>query len=301
MTDADVDGSHIRTLILTFFFRYMKEVIERGHLYIAQPPLFKVSKGKSDTYLKEEKDLSKFLLQRVAEKVVVAPQAGAEATGAELIELVHQMETYLRHAKTLEKRGAPRAALEALLGESVTTEDDLGNGEKLRALVSALEQAGFAEVEREDDEQHGVGRIRFLSRHNGASRPVTFDLDFIQQFELRQLDKAFQKIAAFGLPPYTVTQNEDTRTVTSIEDLTTEIYERAKKGLSISRYKGLGEMNPDQLWDTTMNPESRSLLQVRIEDAVDAEELFTILMGDQVEPRRNFIETNALNVKNLDI
>ena len=301
MTDADVDGSHIRTLILTFFFRYMKEIIERGHLYIAQPPLFKVTKGKSDTYLKEEKDLSRFLLERVSEKVSVEPQAGPSVTGDELIQLIRQMETYLQNAKTLEKRGAPREAIEALLSEGVTTEEDLGDEGKVASLVGALERAGFTDVIREADEQHGISQVRFTSRRNGASRPLLFDLDFVQQFELRQMDKAFRKIAAFGLPPYAVTQNEDTRTVTSIEDLTTEIYDRAKKGLSISRYKGLGEMNPDQLWDTTMNPETRSLLQVRIEDAVDAEELFTILMGDQVEPRRNFIETNALNVKNLDI
>ena len=301
MTDADVDGSHIRTLILTFFFRYMKEVIERGYLYIAQPPLFKVTRGKTDHYLKDEKELSRFLQERISKKVVIRPQAGDEATGEDLIRLMRQMEAYLQKARTLEKRGAPRDAIELLLTESVTTEDDLADEEKLDALVASLQQAGFEDVRREADEQHGIGQVRFTDRRNGSARPIKFDLEFIQQYELKQMDRAFRAIAAFGLPPYTVEQGEETRTVTSIEELTNEIYERAKKGLSISRYKGLGEMNPEQLWETTMNPETRSLVQVRIEDAVDAEELFTVLMGDQVEPRRNFIESNALNVKNLDI
>jgi DNA gyrase subunit B len=301
MTDADVDGSHIRTLILTFFFRYMKEVIERGHLYIAQPPLFKVTQGKKDTYLKEEKDLSKFLLQRVAEKLEIEPQAGPAVSGEDLISLVGQMESYLQYARKLERRGAPRDAVELLLSENVVTEEALSDESRLESLRAALEQAGFDDVRRELDTEHGVGKIEFVDRRNGSARRVAFDLDFVQQYELRQMERAFRRIAAVGLPPYTVRQGDDVAHVASIENLTNAVYERAKKGLSISRYKGLGEMNPDQLWDTTMNPDTRSLMQVRIEDAVDAEELFTILMGDQVEPRRNFIETNALNVKNLDI
>jgi DNA gyrase subunit B len=301
MTDADVDGSHIRTLILTFFFRYMREVIDRGHLFIAQPPLFKVSQGKKDTYLKDELEKSRFLLNRVAEAVEVTPQAGMSIRGEALINMLQRMEEYRSIGRRLQQRGIPREAIDVLFVEGFTDRAAMSDAPKVATLAKAFAAAGFEQVTTTIDEETEASTVTFYAGGNGGSRKIVINPELLSNYELRQMAKSFEQLSAFGLPPYSVKHNEDTMNFARIDDLLDQIYKLAEKGLSIQRYKGLGEMNPEQLWDTTMNPETRRLLQVTIEDAVGAEELFTILMGDQVEPRRIFIQENALEVKNLDI
>jgi len=301
MTDADVDGSHIRTLILTFFFRYMREVIDRGHLFIAQPPLFKASQGKKDTYLKDEVEKSRFLLNRIAASVQVTPQEGGAIAGETLVTMLQRMEEYRSHAKKLQSRGMPGEALDVLFAEGFSDRTALGDPDKVDSLTRALTAHGFEHVRPMTDEVTETPIVQFSFGGNGTGRKVTINNELLSQYEFRQMAKAYEQLSAFGLPPYALEHDGETTTFARVDDLISEIYRRAEKGLAIQRYKGLGEMNPEQLWDTTMNPETRRLLQVTIEDAVGAEELFTILMGDQVEPRRVFIQDNALEVKNLDI
>src|SRR4051812_17441678 len=301
MTDADVDGSHIRTLILTFFFRYMREVIDRGHLFIAQPPLFKVTQNKKDTYIKDEGELSRYLLTRVSENVEITPQAGMSLKGDALVNMLQRMEEYLLHARKLQSRGIPREALDVLFAEGFLDRSAMGDTDKLEALVKALTAHGFEHVRLMTDEETETPTVHFSVGGNGTGKKVVVNSDMLSTYEYRQMAKSYEQLSAFGLPPYTLKHNENSDVVITVDDLIERIYDLAKKGLAISRYKGLGEMNPEQLWETTMDPERRRLLQVKIEDGVGAEELFTVLMGDQVEPRRVFIQDNALEVKNLDI
>jgi len=301
MTDADVDGSHIRTLILTFFFRYMREIIDRGFLFIAQPPLFKVSQGKKDSYIKDEGELSRFLLTRVSETVEITPQAGLSLKGDALVNMMQRMEEYQSHARKLQSRGVPREALDVLFAEGFLERGAMGDSDKLASLAKALTARGFEHVRLMTDEETETPTIQFSVGGNGTGKKVVINSELLSTYEYRQMAKSFEQLSAFGLPPYTLKHNDASDVVITIDDLIERIYDLAKKGLAISRYKGLGEMNPEQLWETTMDPEKRRLLQVKIEDGVGAEELFTVLMGDQVEPRRVFIQDNALEVKNLDI
>jgi DNA gyrase subunit B len=309
MTDADVDGSHIRTLILTFFFQHMRQVIEAGHLFIAQPPLFRVAQGKKDHYIKDEAELSRFLMERVAEGVSVTPAEGVELTGAPLIEMLQTMEEYRSHVRKLEARGIPTTALEVIFNAKVSDKSALTDEPKMKALETAIRDAGFDEVELHRDEESGVACLAFEASRNGSRRSISVDADFLAQYEFRQSAISWAKVAGFGRAPYALRHTSDKaaaagtpdQLLPTLDDVLQTIYDLAKKGLSISRYKGLGEMNPEQLWDTTMNPETRHLLQVKIEDVIEADQMFTILMGDEVEPRREFIQNNALNVKNLDI
>ena len=301
MTDADVDGSHIRTLILTFFYRHMHEVIERGFLFIAQPPLFKVSQGKKDTYLKDEIEKTRFLLSRISEAVEITPRGGIPVRGEALVTMLQRMEEYRNHARKVAARGVPREALDIILANGFVDRSALGDPDRMNALAGALTAAGFENVRQLTDEITETPYLEFTAGNNGAGRKVIVNTDFLSQYELRQAGKAFEQLSAFGLPPYSVQHGEETTEFARLDDLLEEIYKLAEKGLSIQRYKGLGEMNPEQLWETTMNPETRRLLQVTVHDAVAADEIFTTLMGDQVEPRRAFIQENALDVKNLDI
>jgi DNA gyrase subunit B len=301
MTDADVDGSHIRTLILTFFFRHMQEVIKRGHLYIAQPPLFKVAQGKKETYLKDESEKSRFLLNRIAESVLIAPQGGMNLRGEALFNMLQRAEEYRAHGRKLGQRGVPREAIDALLTAGVTDRTALGDPEKMAAAVASLTRAGFEHVREMRDEETETPILRFNVGVNGSGRKLTVNPELLSSYEYRQTAKAFESLSHFGLPPYEVKYGEETAVHANIDSLIDAIYKLAEKGLTIQRYKGLGEMNPEQLWETTMNPVTRRLLQVTIEDGVGADEMFTILMGDQVQPRREFIQDNALDVKNLDI
>jgi DNA gyrase subunit B len=301
MTDADVDGSHIRTLILTFFYRHMREVIDRGHLYIAQPPLFKVTQGKKDTYLKDEGEKSRFLMARVAESIEVTPEGGIGVRGEALINMLQRMEEFRSHSRKIAARGIPRDAVAVLMDGHFTDRTVLTDEGRLEQMTQALTDAGFLDVRVVRDEITETASVQFRAGNNGSGKTFVINNDLLGQYEFRQVVKAYELLSAFGLPPYSVKQGDDTTIYTSVDALLEQIYKLAEKGLTIQRYKGLGEMNPEQLWDTTMNPETRRLLQVTVLDAVGADEIFTILMGDQVEPRRVFIQENALEVKNLDI
>ena len=301
MTDADVDGSHIRTLILTFFYRHMREVIDRGHLYIAQPPLFKVSQGKKDTYLKDEADKVRFLLARVAESVEVSPEGGLAVRGDALISMLQKMEEFRGMMNKVALRGVPRDVQEILLREQFFDRTAFDDAAKVAAAEKALIEAGYLDVRTVRDEESEVTTLQFRAGNNGSGRTITIGGDAMAQFEFRHVVKSYEQLSAFGLPPYTVKHGEETTVYTTLDALLDQVYKLAEKGLSIQRYKGLGEMNPEQLWETTMNPETRTLLQVTVHDDVGAEEIFPILMGDEVEPRRRFIQDNALEVKNLDI
>jgi DNA gyrase subunit B len=301
MTDADVDGSHIRTLILTFFYRHMKAVIDRGHLYIAQPPLFKVTQNKKDTYLKDESEKSRFLMSRIAENVEITPEGGIGVRGEALINMLQRMEEFRNHARKISARGIPREAVEILVREHFTDRTALQDDAKLARVEAALIAAGYLDVQIVRDDVTELTTIQFRAGNNGSGKTFVINHELLGQYEFRQVVKAYEQLSAFGLPPYLVKHGEETTGYTDIDALLEQIYKLAEKGLTIQRYKGLGEMNPEQLWDTTMNPETRRLLQVTILDAVGADEIFTILMGDQVEPRRVFIQDNALEVKNLDI
>jgi DNA gyrase subunit B len=301
MTDADVDGSHIRTLILTFFFRHMQEVIKRGHLYIAQPPLFKVAQGKKESYLKDEAEKSRFLLNRIAESLSVTPQGGLSLRGEALVNMLQRAEEYRAHGRKLSQRGVPREAVDVLLREGFTDRTALGDPDKMAAAVAGLTRAGFEHVKEMTDPETETPILQFNVGVNGSGRKTTVNPELLASYEYRQTGKAYEQLSHFGLAPYEVRHGEETTAYASVDDLIEAIYKLAEKGLTIQRYKGLGEMNPEQLWQTTMNPQTRRLLQVTIEDGVGADEMFTILMGDQVAPRREFIQDNALDVKNLDI
>ena len=301
MTDADVDGSHIRTLLLTFFYRHMQAVIEKGFLYIAQPPLFKVAEGKKETYLKDEKEMSKFLLARIGDdRSLTSEMSGASAAGAKLVTLIEKMEEYRGHIARLASRGIPEGLVRALLDRG-TAKADFGDRQKVEDLARAIRVFDFEKAEVVADEEHSSWALEITRRVNGVPKSARIDADFVGTYEMKRIREAAKSIGAFLDGPYAVTRNGETERHATLPAVVDAIYESAKKGLAINRYKGLGEMNPEQLWQTTMNPETRRLLQVAIEDAVEANEVFSILMGDAVEPRREFIEKNALNVRNLDI
>jgi DNA gyrase subunit B len=302
MTDADVDGSHIRTLLLTFFFRQMLPVVERGYLYIAQPPLFKVAEGKKESYLKDERELSKFLLARLGEdRSIEHVPTRQKLAGAKLVALLEAMESYRTHSANLETRGLPEAFVRRWLSSALATAQGFGNRKAVAALAQDAREMDFRRAEVvAGDEDEGFA-LELTRSVNGIDKSFRIDAAFAASHEAQRLREAARALGNFITGPYEIARNgEPARAETLAEALET-IYESAKKGLSIQRYKGLGEMNPEQLWETTMDPERRSLLQVKIEDAVEADEIFSILMGDEVEPRREFIETNALAAKNLDI
>ena len=299
MCDADVDGSHIRTLLLTFFYRQMKELIERGHLYIAQPPLYKVKHGKALTYLKDEHALDAFLLARAAENRKVRLASGQEFEGARLAHLVGKMVSVSKLLERIEKKGIPRPLAELLLRGKVKDRDTFTDKARLIELIRPLRDAG-TEVFLEADEEHGNYDIRLKTAGNGHPREATVDDEFVASAEYRALYSAYEEIRELDQPPLVVVDGGET-VVPTRDALVGHILAEGKKGIAISRYKGLGEMNADELWETTMEPATRTLLQVRLEDDEVAENIFTTLMGDAVEPRRQFIEDNALNVRNLDV
>ncbi|HEV2063168.1 MAG TPA: DNA topoisomerase (ATP-hydrolyzing) subunit B [Thermoanaerobaculia bacterium] len=302
MTDADVDGSHIRTLLLTFFYRHMVAVIEKGFLYIAQPPLFKVAEGKKETYLKDEKEMSRFLLARIGDdRALSSEMSGASASGAKLATLLEKMEEYRGHIAKLASRGVPEGLVRALLDGGMLAARDFDDKKKVEDLARACRAFETDKLEVVADEEHSGWALEMVRRVNGVPRAARIDAEFVGSYEMKRIRDTAKSIGAFLDGPFVVTKNGATERHATLPAVVDAIYEAAKKGLLINRYKGLGEMNPGQLWDTTMNPETRRLLQVAIEDVVEANEVFSILMGDAVEPRREFIEKNALNVRNLDI
>jgi DNA gyrase subunit B len=302
MTDADVDGAHIRTLLLTFFFRHMQPVVDKGYLYIAQPPLFKVAEGKKETYLKDEKAMSKFLLSRIGDdRSLSSEMSGASVSGVRLVAMLERMEEYRGHVERLARRGVPEGLIRALLERGMTSKADFAEKKKLEDLSRAARAFDAENLAVVEDEEHSGWALEMRRRVNGVPHDIRVDAEFVAAYEFRRIRETAKAIGAFLDGPYVVTKNGDAESHQTLSAVVDAVYDSAKKGLTISRYKGLGEMNPEELWETTMNPEKRRLLHVSVEDAVEADQIFSILMGDAVEPRREFIEKNALNVRNLDI
>ncbi len=305
MCDADIDGSHIRTLILTFFYRQMQEIIRRGHLYIAQPPLYRVSQGKSHTYLKDDREYQRFLLSRIQGNAILTETGDGdgqrEHSGAELVSLIEKVEALRANLERLGTRGYPSAAIKIALGAGLRDKSGLLDEGMLSRLAAGLEQAGFLAVALGRDEEHGTGMIDFIARRDGVERPVRIDWALVTSAEYRAMVANTAGREAWLAQGIRLTRDGEVSEHRDVEEALETLYSGAKKGLAIQRYKGLGEMNPEQLWETTLDPTKRRLLQVKIEDAYTADEIFSTLMGDQVEPRREFIERNALEVQNLDV
>ena len=299
MCDADVDGSHIRTLLLTFFYRQMKELIERGHLFIAQPPLYKAKVGRSERYLKDDAALSAFLLERAVENRKVCLASGQEVEGPRLVRMIERMMAVGRLLELVERKGLSRALVELLLRSQTRDAGIFRDKERLLALIQPIRDAG-ADVVLEKDEEHGVFEVELEVLRDGQPRQVRLGDDFVTSPEYRTLYAAYEDLREHDQPPWTLVDGGRTE-VRRREDLVERMLAEGRRGLTIQRYKGLGEMNAEELWETTMNPASRTLLLVRLEDEEVAENIFTTLMGDAVEPRRQFIEDNALNVRNLDV
>ena len=309
MTDADVDGSHILTLLLTFFFRHMQELIYRGHLYIAQPPLFKVKRGKKEMYLKNEVALDEFVIQSATDDLVLRASDGVEITGPNLRELAFKALRYRKVFSQLTRRGDGRVLDAMLRQREISVEvlqDEQRLADELQRCQQTLEQRypDLLPIKfiLERDEEYDGSRVICETRVDGAPRRTLIDATVVGSAEFKELRVLQDLFAAeYGAAPYSLVLNGTSEPISSLEQVIEHVERLGRKGLQIQRYKGLGEMNPDQLWETTMNPDSRTVLQVRVEDLAEADGLFNVLMGDQVEPRREFISSNALNVRNLDI
>ena len=301
MTDADVDGSHIRTLLLTFFYRQMPELVERGHIYIAQPPLYKVKHGKDERYLKDDHELKHFLLQQALSEAQLVAREGAEPLSKDALEKVAK--EYLLAEAVVERLGRiiDPGVLYALLKQpDIDLSDEQSTRESAGVLSSQLAGEEL-QIEPQYDEKNERYQLLIKKTRHGNQRVTVLDLDFLQSGDYAQIKRTAQMQQGFlGAGAY-VKRGEQQRPVAEFKQALDWLLEEVKKGLSVQRYKGLGEMNPEQLWDTTMDPANRRLLRVQLEDAVSADEIFTTLMGDIVEPRRAFIETNALSVRNLDV
>ncbi len=303
MTDADVDGSHIRTLILTFFFRQMPELIERGHLYIAQPPLYKIKKGKKEIYIKDDRELEQHLLKNVAEEYLVTLEGAAlapkEYRGDQLLGALIRMSEAESLLRKLEKRGYPSALLEDLL-QGVHMDKkfflEKRNLEELRDNI--LKTHKDAGIRVDQDPEHGLFELAIKIKNHPQFK---INWQFSASAEWLRLQEAFRIIQDFVVSKILVRENGNVEQVENWKMLFKTLQHSSKKGLTITRYKGLGEMDPEQLWDTTMNPVVRTLLQVKIEDAYEADLIFSTLMGEEVEPRKAFIIEHALEVKNLDV
>jgi DNA gyrase subunit B len=307
MTDADVDGSHIRTLLLTFFFRQMPQVVERGFLYIAQPPLYRVQKGKKEQYLKDQAALDEHLLTIATEKARLA--AGEIVIdGPDLKRLAECALAYRAILARVDRRRDSRIVdgaiqlgdldLSLLKRHEAVKEQVQKIFEKSQKLHPELE-VRLAKIER--DEEHGCDSLVFQTTVAGAPRETRLDFDYLSGPEWGELAALHAALAEIGPGPYRIEKAEGEEEVDDVFAAVEALKRSAAQGQNIQRYKGLGEMNPQQLWETTMDPERRTMLQVRVDDTVEADEVFSVLMGDAVEPRREFIEKHALDVQNLDV
>ena len=317
MTDADVDGSHIRTLLLTFFYRHMSEMVDKGYLYIAQPPLFKVGKGKNAIYLKNEKEFNDHVLKRVCNKKNVRfGKQETILTEHKLYLFIGDLADYLLIISRMNKRGIESDLIELLIKEGVENKDFLQNKNKMLKLRTTLDEKNYNVSDLIWNYERNIYELTLKPSFDGqqmqfSKDPSGKDVKIIKIGRGLIYSTDFQKCIILGKnifkydqPPFIVFTKEHETDSVRIKDkkkLLSFMIEEGKKGLGIQRYKGLGEMNPDQLWETTMNPDNRALLQVKVEDAVETDEIFTILMGDEVAPRREFINRHALDVNVLDI
>ena len=299
MTDADVDGSHIRTLLLTFFFRHMKELIERGHVYIAQPPLYRVKRGKMDRYIRDEREFSHELMRRATEDHVVKAKEGIALEGAALTRFLLDVQEYDQIAAKMLRRLRERKLVDLVAASDLEKKADFEDKKELEKLLKTIEKAKLKmDAKIVYDEEHSLHEV-VLGNGSGPWGRINWALASRPDWKrLRTLGRA---ILASDKPPFTVSRNGDKVTKENAAQVLAFVLEDAKKDFTITRFKGLGEMNPEQLWATTMNAETRTLLKVKLEDVVEAEKMFTTLMGENVEERRKFIEDNALDVQNLDI
>jgi DNA gyrase subunit B len=298
MTDADVDGAHIRTLLLTFFFRHMVSVIESGHLFIAQPPLFKVKKGKVEKYLMSDREFEDFFLETwVGDAGVKVPGTKAPVTGEPLRELLRAVSEVAALFAKFTKRGVPAPVLSELLRSKFRgTKRGIGHAEIAEAIVRAAAAVDGYDISVQAGEANEGHTVTI------AGTPArSFGTDLFKSPDYTSLGDLWEKVALAAKGPTTIIEGDRETAVASLDELHKVALDHARAGATFQRYKGLGEMNAEELADTTMNAESRTLLKVTMEDAVGADQMFTVLMGDAVEPRREFIEKYALDVANLDI
>ena len=333
MTDADVDGSHIRTLLLTFFFRQMRALIEGGHVYIAQPPLYRAKRGRSETYIKDDRELESWLIRRASEsRTLRIPKRDIEVSGAQLEEVLHKVMGFRKLMQVVERRGVSRSVITALLSRGARDRSFFSDRPTIEDLASEL-SSPTRMTSVGTDEEHNALVLHVDDRTGGYPRRHSVGVDFVMLAEYRALLGSFEDgdiraldgtlvVSSVAAPRGAVSEADDKDDsgedeavaaesrdghkgqdvqIESIDELVEFFITAGKRGVAVNRYKGLGEMNPDQLWETTMKPESRTLLQVRAEDDAEADLMFRTLMGDHVEPRRKFIEDNALDVKNLDV
>jgi DNA gyrase subunit B len=309
MTDADVDGSHIRTLLLTFFYRQMAELIERGYVYIAQPPLFKVKKGKVERYLKDEAALNEYLSDLAAEEVEVQLESvGGFVTGRRLLPILKKLISFEGLQARFGKKQHEAGLLRAFVDQPELDRELLKNGTALKQVVTEAKKLltlvypkATVTLTIVKDEEHESNKILCEVQNNGRFHALEINHELVGSADFRELQKLAPTAIGLGRPPYKMKAGDTQSEFTASSELVRAILEAGKKGLSVQRYKGLGEMNPTQLWETTMNPESRTLMQVKLEDMTGVDEIFSILMGDEVEPRRDFIQQHALEVRNLDV
>ena len=309
MTDADVDGAHIRTLLLTFFYRQMPMVIERGYLYIAQPPLFKVKRGKTERYIKDDSRMEDFLLDLAAEDIeLFSPEQDAWLTGERLTGTLKKLVQFEKNLDAFRRKRQDTVVLRALLLDKEFGKAALKDEQRITAAADAIERyissfhpATVRSRSIEKDEEHDAFRLRFDTKWNGIHSSLVIDENFVTSPEFRELQSLSPAMLGLDGPDYRIKEKGLEQAFVDTGKLMRFVLDLGKKGLAIQRYKGLGEMNPEQLWETTMIPDKRTLLQVTIEDSIKADEIFTILMGDAVEPRRAFIQRHALEVRNLDV
>ncbi len=308
MTDADVDGAHIRTLLLTFFYRQMRTIIDHGFLYIAQPPLFKVKRGKQEWYIKDEAQMNKYLIEQGASKAALV-SGDKRITGKRLETYVYQLNEFLRYLDTFQRHRQNRVLVKALAFHKRLTAPVLGFEDLLRKEMEAVVETYrefFLSPEEDGQLEFSIvedvaDRYKVLINVADEKNPLVVDYDFLTSHNYKELQKHAEALVTLGFPPYKIEIDNKVVEVELFADVVETVMKVGKAGMNIQRYKGLGEMNPDQLWETTLDPQRRSLLAVELGDLEEVETIFTTLMGDQVEPRREFIEKHATQVKNLDI
>jgi DNA gyrase subunit B len=301
MTDADVDGAHIRTLLLTFFFRQMPELIEKGHLYVAQPPLYRVADGKREQYIKDEESFNDFIIRRISEKEVVRVDGGEVISGKRLAGLLKNLTKYYENVSELSRRGYSERFIEDLGASGIKGKDPFKDREFMENLLVRIQESGFAVNDfQQSEEGHGYWEFTVSDAKNGGHN-FRVDWHIFSSPELRRIIDITHQLKDIKGKACRLGPEGEGSEIKTWQNLLDQLMNKGKSGLTIQRYKGLGEMNPSQLWETTMDPGKRTLLKVRVEDVVEADGVFSVLMGDEVEPRRQFIYNNALEVRELDI
>jgi DNA gyrase subunit B len=298
MTDADVDGSHIRTLLLTFFFRHMRELIEREHVYIAQPPLYRIKHGKNERYIRNDREFARELLRHASDESAVKPAKGEKIEGAALTQFLLNVQEYDQVRQRLDRRLRSGRLVDLVMEAGLEKKPDFADKKAVEKLLKAIQKEDLGwKASLEFDEEHSLYQI--VLTNGQGERKIGWELAATPEY--RRLLALSRQLAGLNVPPFTISHNGDRVVKESAPEVLAYILEDAKKGFAITRFKGLGEMNPEQLWETTMNAETRTMLKVRLEDAVAADQIFTTLMGEDVEERRKFIQENALDVVNLDV